>query len=104
CLYAAFRYLPTHTRPLALGGAFVAVTNDTNNIIYNPAGLGDIRMKEIDTTYGKLFAGLDGVNIHNCLLTFALPIKNNFGIGILYSSLNTDNIYEENIFFSFLRI
>ncbi len=34
-------------RPMGMGGAFVAISNDANALFYNPAGLADIREKRI---------------------------------------------------------
>ena len=35
------------TRPLGMGGAFIAVADDGNTITWNPAGLPRLRWKEL---------------------------------------------------------
>jgi len=43
CLSAKeYSYLYKGIRPMGMGGAFVAVSNDVNALFYNPAGLADI--------------------------------------------------------------
>ena len=50
---AGFDFLRTQmgARPASMGGAFVAVTGDLHGILYNPAGLGDVRDMEATCTY-----------------------------------------------------
>lgn len=38
-----YPYIYKGVRPMGMGGAFVAVSNDANALFYNPAGLADIR-------------------------------------------------------------
>lgn len=38
-----YPYIYKGIRPMGMGGAFVAVSNDANALFYNPAGLADIR-------------------------------------------------------------
>ena len=42
------------TRPLSMGGAFIAVADDANTITWNPAGLPGMRRTEFTTTYADL--------------------------------------------------
>ncbi|MBT4055300.1 MAG: hypothetical protein HOE74_09215, partial [Candidatus Marinimicrobia bacterium] len=44
------------TRPLSMGGAFIAVADDANTISWNPAGLPGLRRTEFTTTYADLYA------------------------------------------------
>ena len=47
-------------RPVALGGAFVAVADDVNAIFYNPAGLAKIKKQQVQITHTDLFGlGID---------------------------------------------
>ena len=43
------------TRPLSMGGAFIAVADDGNTITWNPAGLPRLRRTEFTTTYADLY-------------------------------------------------
>ncbi len=42
CCAAEYPYIYKGFRPMGMGGAFVAVSNDANALYYNPAGLADI--------------------------------------------------------------
>ena len=44
------------TRPLSMGGAFIAVADDANTITWNPAGLPGLRRTEFTSTYSDLYA------------------------------------------------
>ena len=44
------------TRPLGMGGAFIAVADDGNTITWNPAGLPRLRRKEFTSSYADLYA------------------------------------------------
>ena len=42
------------TRPMSMGGAFIAVADDGNTITWNPAGLPRLRRTEFTTSYADL--------------------------------------------------
>ena len=44
------------SRPLSMGGAFTAVSDDANAITWNPAGLPGLRSTEFTSTYADLYA------------------------------------------------
>lgn len=44
-------------RALGMGGAFSAVADDPNALLWNPAGLAQITDREVSSTYGLLFEG-----------------------------------------------
>ena len=44
------------TRPLGMGGAFIAVADDGNTITWNPAGLPRLRRKVFSSSYGDVYA------------------------------------------------
>ena len=43
---AAFLKLGMGARPVGLGGAFTAISNDVNAIAYNPAGIAQLESNE----------------------------------------------------------
>ena len=47
-------------RPLGMGGAYVAAADDGNAILWNAAGLAQIKRHEITAMFAALYAGLDG--------------------------------------------
>ncbi len=55
---AAFNDIGVGARPLGLGGAFVALADDSNAANYNAAGLAYIDESQIGVTYSQRFSGL----------------------------------------------
>lgn len=53
--YAAFKFEGVGGRPLAMGGAFVGLANDINNLYYNPAGLSEINQRVETYMYSQQF-------------------------------------------------
>ena len=47
CLADEYPYIYKGIRPMGMGGAFVAVSNDANALFYNPAGLADIEKTRV---------------------------------------------------------
>jgi hypothetical protein len=58
-LQAAFENVGIGAKPMGMGGAYTAQADDTNAIIWNPAGLADISTREISLNYLELY-GLVG--------------------------------------------
>jgi len=52
---ATFLKLEAGARPVAMGGAFVAVADDANATYWNPAGLVQIRQREITAMHNEWF-------------------------------------------------
>ena len=53
--YAAFNDIGVGARPLGLGGAFVALADDSNAANYNAAGLGYIDAIHLGGTHAQRF-------------------------------------------------
>ncbi|MBL7046207.1 MAG: tetratricopeptide repeat protein [Candidatus Marinimicrobia bacterium] len=66
------------TRPLGMGGTFVALADDGNTIYWNPAGLPGLRRHEITTTYSNLF----GLGIINSYLGYVFPLRDELAVGV----------------------
>jgi hypothetical protein len=60
-------------RPAAMGGAYIAVADDAESILYNPAGLTELREAQMSASH---LEWLDGINDESIQL--GLPI---FGLG-----------------------
>src|SRR5436305_1138881 len=45
-------------RPVGMGGAFTAISDDSNASLYNPAGIAQLQWNEFSATYAQLFSGL----------------------------------------------
>jgi hypothetical protein len=65
------------TRPLAMGGAFVAVADDVNAVYWNPAGLGKITGGEC--TVAKNVGGVNDSNYDLYLASSVYDLVNKFG-------------------------
>ncbi len=100
--FGAFKDPGWGARPLGLGGAFTAISDDSNAVIFNPAGLTQIYLNQFDFMYGKPFVGLDGVDIDYYLMTGAISINHKLKSGIGYTNFTTKNLYKEDtVMFSF---
>ena len=78
---AQFLKIGLGARPLAMGGAFGAVADDTNAINYNPASLTRIEKKEASATYLKYF---EDVNAGFIGYTGIVAEKHYVGAGLTY--------------------
>lgn len=65
-------------RPLGIGGAFIAVSDDVNAIIYNPAGLIQIKHIEISDTLDQ---NMDVKGLYNNFAGIVYPFKKVYSIG-----------------------
>ena len=54
-LFSQYDQLFVGTRPLSMGGAFIAVADDANAITWNPANLPGLRRTEFTSTYANLY-------------------------------------------------
>lgn len=55
---AAFLKLDQGIRPVSLGGAFTGAADDVNAVMYNPAGLSQLKSLEITSMFSIWFAGI----------------------------------------------
>src|SRR6185369_5748341 len=55
---AAFQDTGWGARPIGMGGAFTAISDDSNAPLYNPAGLVQVQWNEVSAMYSRLFSGL----------------------------------------------
>jgi hypothetical protein len=85
-VFPAFEDFKTGTRPVALGGAFTALSDDHNAPFWNPAGLTLLDGAEIYSTYKRLF----GI-VNNFTFTSCVPSKwGSFAFSIRESSVKGD--------------
>ena len=69
---ATFLKMGLGARPAAMGGAFVAISDDINATYWNPAGLCQILSVEINATYIHWFE-----DIKNTFVGYCLPLREN---------------------------
>lgn len=90
--YAAFNDIGVGARPLGLGGAFVALADDSNAANYNAAGLGYIDKIQVGATTAQRFNGLITYNSINTVI----PLGKIGSIGASFGVLAEDSeIYQE---------
>lgn len=81
-------------RALGMGGAFVAVADDASSTFWNPAGLGDLRHREIMLMHSERFGGL----VNRDFAAFVAPTDwsllggESSGFGISVIRLGVDDI------------
>lgn len=89
---AAFNEIGIGARPLGLGGAFVALANDSNAANYNAAGLSYIEEVHIGATHAQRFSGL--VSYNN--IVGVIPLGSLGSLGANIAILSEDSgIYRE---------
>ncbi len=77
---AQFLKIDPSARPIGMGGAYSAVSDDSSAIFYNPAGIAHLKDKEISGTYLKYFQ-----SINYGSLSGVMPLRKGvFGVGINY--------------------
>ncbi|OGF51012.1 MAG: hypothetical protein A2231_11735 [Candidatus Firestonebacteria bacterium RIFOXYA2_FULL_40_8] len=94
---AAFESLNVSARPIGMGGAFVAVSDDANAILWNPAGLSQLKKIEITALYSKIYWNLQDNDINRNFIGCVLPFGKNIGTaGLGWESFNS-SLYSENV-------
>ena len=93
--YGQYDQLFVGSRPLSMGGAFIAVADDANAITWNPAGLPGLRRTEFTSTYADLY----DMGISQSYLGFVRPFSDRIAIGMDWSNVGFDDkelAYSEN--------
>jgi len=96
-LYAGFEDIGVGARSIAMGNSLNALSDDVYSVYYNPAGLNELKNKEITLDYNKLYSGLDdNSNLGTGFIGYAQPlgIFGKIGIGLLNFTLS--GYYIEN--------
>ena len=90
--FAAFNDIGVGARPLGLGGAFVALADDSNAANYNAAGLGYIDAIHLGGTHAQRFNGLITYNA----ISGIIPFGKIGSIGASFGDLAEDSdVYHE---------
>ena len=90
--FAAFNNIGVGARPLGLGGAFVALADDSNAANYNAAGLGYINAAQVGATRAQRFNGLVTYNSISGIIPFGRIGSIGASLGILAED---SEIYQE---------
>ena len=97
--FAAFNDIGVGARPLGLGGAFVALADDSNAANYNAAGLAYIEEIQIGATYAQRFNGLITYNTIGGIVPLGRVGALGANIGILAE--DSDIYQEQTLRFSY---
>jgi hypothetical protein len=95
---AAFVDVGLGARPVGLGRAFVALADDANAALYNPAGLASLDRTELTSMYARLYPGIQDDKLHMGYLGVARPISRFGTLGLAVTNLWAD-LYGENVFY-----
>lgn len=68
-------------RPQGMGGAYVAIVDDVNAIYWNPAGLVNVKSKELGFMY---FSPMQVHTVDICYSSLAVPLHPEWAVGISY--------------------
>lgn len=94
----AFRDDFLGARPLAMGGAYTALSNDADGILINPAGLTTLKGHQLFATTSALYVGLsDGSRLTQNILGYSRRQKEIGSLGIVWKNFSVRNLYSENV-------
>lgn len=107
-LYGAFKDSGWGVRPTSMGGAFCAIADDPNALLWNPAGIVQIAQPEVNFMYAKPYVGLEGVNLGMSYFAGTMRIKvpksgRKWNIGILWANMTAEQYREDTFLVSFAR-
>lgn len=71
--YSQFELLDVGAKPIALGGAFTSLANNSNAVYYNPAGISQLPFREISIFYSPAPFGLK--ELANGSINYVEPTK-----------------------------
>jgi len=99
--FCAFDNSDIGARPSGMGGAFVAIADDSNASVYNPAGLGFVKNIDANFTRLILYSGI----VNYSYAGVAVPLKTFGSIGMCFGVLQEESkIYsEKNLAFSYSK-
>lgn len=89
---AQFELLDAGAKPVSLGGAFTSLADNSNAVYYNPAGISQMRYREISVFYSPAPFGLK--ELANGTINYAEPTK--FGTFGLSARTYGFELYKEN--------
>lgn len=98
-LYGAFETYTWGARPTSMGGAFVALADDSNAILWNPSGVAQLKKYEASFMYAFPYTGL-GLDLGYSYLTCVMPISGEkmSAAGLSWASHSFAGIYKEDVF------
>ncbi|MDA3793104.1 MAG: hypothetical protein PF545_05575 [Elusimicrobia bacterium] len=86
------------TRGAGKAGAYIATADDASSVMWNPAALSQIFMKEGMFSYHKPYVGLDGLDLSMGYFSLVYPYPGIANFGAAGTSFNGDGIYKESTY------
>ena len=88
-------------RSAALGNAFVAVADNGDAVFANPAGVAQVRVKQLAyTNVSLLYSGIDGDNLGQHVASYTQSLGSKLGLGLGYERIGSDLLNENGAFLS----
>ena len=75
------------TRPLSMGGAFIAVADDGNTFTWNPAGLPRLRRTEFTSSYSDLYL----MGITQSYIGIVRPFGDRIALGMDWANIGFEH-------------
>ena len=96
-IFASFDSQDAGARAPGMADTFTAVADDADSIVYNPAGLIQLREGQVTSQYGQLVKGLDdGSELGTTYLGYGTPLVPGYrSIGFAYHNFKADNLFNE---------
>jgi len=88
---------------MGMGGAFVALADDTSAIMFNPAGLGQIDKARVAAAYDRLYAGLGDDALGRGFVSYVQPAQNYGAFALNLTMLNAPLYKETTVIFGYGR-
>jgi hypothetical protein len=88
-------------RSSALGNSFVAVADDADAVFFNPAGVGQMKQRQLAYTNVSLFfGGIDGDDLGQHVVSYVQSLGSRLGVGLGYERIGSDLMSENGAFLS----
>ncbi len=94
--HTAFELERPGARAVGMAGAFTALADDNDALLYNPAGLAGLQEACLSTGWAKLYAGLDDGQLTESQLAFTYPLTIPAALGLLWHQRNLFGLYQES--------
>lgn len=96
--YAFFKEIGA-ARPTGMGGAFIAVADDTSALLWNPAGVAQIEDTQISFMYAQPAVTDNRPDLKLNYVAFVQPLGKNLGtIGIGWTGVDFSDLHREDTF------
>lgn len=89
--YGSYLRTGVGARPLAMGGAYVAISDDIYASYWNPSGLMQLKSKQIGSMYAKM-----SFDRTNTFVSYAQPLNDKWSAAVSWLNFGVNNIEERD--------